>query len=92
MADQYSGKGKKYKEKGISYVGLKTEYLQKRKTNTILGKRKHLQSSLYESWLSTPILHLTLTGTFVFAAITDMASATNFPCKRQYGKFRSLSG
>lgn len=41
---------------------------------------KSLQSSVYESWSSTPILHLTLTGTFVFAAITDMASATNFPC------------
>lgn len=44
-------------------------------------KLKSSHSSLYESWSSTPILHFTLTGTFVFAAITHMASATNFPCK-----------
>lgn len=40
-----------------------------------------LQSSLYESWLSTPMRHLTLTGTSELAAITDIASATNFSSK-----------
>lgn len=66
----------------------KRKYIKKNKNWRIFsflflwmsGSLKSLHSSLYESWSSTPILHLTLTGTFVFAAITDMASATNFPC------------
>lgn len=54
-------------------------------------QRKNLHSSLYESWSSTPIRHFTLTGTFVLAAMTDIALATNFPCKRQCEKIRTHS-
>lgn len=36
-----------------------------------------LQSSLYESQSSTPILHLTLTGTSQLEAMADIASPTN---------------